>query len=248
MIMKKIFKNRNLTEICVEIDKIIQTSSEKSKKSEYSDLMTEFDSALLNRIDYKQVDDLCNITVKIAKSKNRIIRYIEKDIWREIPDLPFRLFQDSDLEIDENEVLKPDGEYENEIKKILSRLLKLSYDILELNDDNSKSSEIRRAGALETIAELLDYFLINECKSIFLKSINSKYPKEQYSALVGLENYYATKDDEIDAKLLENLEKIIDETDDRTVASTCLQIQINAGLIDEFSAVCSIDDWKDKHY
>jgi len=242
---KKVFmknKNRNLTEICVEIDKIIQTSSEKSKKSEYNDLMSEFDSALFNRIDYKQVDDLCNITVKIAKTKNKIIRYIEKGIWREIPDLPFRLFQDSDLEIDENEVLKPDSEYENEIKKILSRLLKLSYDILELNDDKSKSSEIRRAGALETIAELLDYFLINECKSIFLKSINSKYPKEQYSALVGLEKYYATNDDEIDDKLLENLKKIIHETDDRTVASTCLQIQINAGLKDEFSAVCSIDD------
>lgn len=242
------FKNRNLSEICVEIDNIIQTSNEKSKKSEYSDLMTEFDSALFNRFDYKQIDDLCNITVKIAKTKNKIIRYIEKDIWRKIPELPFRLFQNSDLEIDENEVLKPDSEYENEIKKILSRLLKLSYNILELNDDNSKSSEVRRAGALEIIAELLDYFLINECKAIFRKSINSKYPKEQYAALVGLENYYATNDDEIDDELLENLEKIIAETDDRTVASTCLQIQINAGLIDEFSAVCSIDDWKDEHY
>jgi len=246
MTMKKTFKNRNLIEICTEIDNIIQTSHEKSKKSEYNDLMTDFDRALLNGFDYEQIDALCNITVKIAKTKNRVIRYIEKDIWRDIPDIPLRIIQDGDFEIAEDEILTPDGEYQNEIKKILSRLLKLSYDILELEDDKSKSSEIRRAGALKTIAEIINYYVVTDSKLTFIKSINSINPKEQHSALIGLENYYGTTDDEIDKKLLKNLNKIIKETDDRAVASTCLQIQINAGVIDELSAVFLIDDWKDE--
>jgi hypothetical protein len=246
--MGKKIRKLDLTEICAEIENIIQTSDEKSIKPAYIDLMAEYYNALNNRLDFKQVDDLCNITLKIAKTKNRVTRYIEKDIWRDIPDFPFRLIQFNDFEIAEDEDLEPDGEYENDNKKILSRILKLGYDILELEDDKSKSSGTRRSGALKTIAELLDYYEIDDCKAVFIKSINSKYPKEQYEALMGLEKYYAATEDEIDAELLENLEKIFDETDDRTVASTCLQIKINAGLIGELSAVCSIDDWKDEHY
>ncbi len=242
--MKKVFKNRNLTEICAEINNVIHTSGEKSKKIEYNDLMTDFYRTLFNSFDYKQIDDLCNITVKIAKTKNRVIRYIEKDIWRDLPDLPLKLIQYSDFEIAEDEVLMPESENENEIKKILSRLLKLSYDILELEDDRSKSSEIRRAGALEIIAEINNFYVVTDSKLTFIKSINSSNTKEQYSALTGLDNYYRTTDDEIDEKLLKNLNLIIKETDDRTVASVCLQIQINAGLIDELSAVFSIDSAK----
>jgi hypothetical protein len=47
---------------------------------------------------------------------------------------------------------------------------------------------------------------------------------------------------------MQNLERIKDETEDRTVASTCLQILINAELIDEMTAMCEMDDWKDDHY
>jgi hypothetical protein len=66
--------------------------------------------------------------------------------------------------------------------------------------------------------------------------------------LEGLENYYSVSDDEIEDDLIQNLERIRDETDDRTVASTCLQIQINAGKIDEPTAMFEMDDWKDENY
>jgi len=66
--------------------------------------------------------------------------------------------------------------------------------------------------------------------------------------LEGLENYYEVTEDEIDDGLLKCLNEILKKTDDRTVASTCLQVQINAGIIDKFTAVCEIDDWKDEHY
>ena len=60
-------------------------------------------------------------------------------------------------------------------------------------------------------------------------------------------NYYDIVDDKLENKILEALKDIADKTDDRTVASTCLQIQINAGLINEMTAVHQIDNWKDEH-
>ena len=81
-----------------------------------------------------------------------------------------------------------------------------------------------------------------------MNSINSKNEKEQYAALEGLENYYDVSEDEIEDDLVNNLNDIKDKTDDRTIASTCLQIQINAGIIDEMMTLDEIDDWKDEYY
>ena len=64
----------------------------------------------------------------------------------------------------------------------------------------------------------------------------------------GLEEYYGYSDDEMDDELIQILDEIRVRTDDRTVASTCLQIQINAGVISEVTALHEMDDWKDAHY
>ena len=138
--------------------------------------------------------------------------------------------------------------YKNQQKKILSRILGLSIEILKLPDDNSKGSELRRANALKLIADLNGYYIIPDVKTLFLNSIKSKNSAEQYSALEGLENYYDVTEDQIDDDLVKTLNEIIKETDERTVASTCLQIQINAGIINEMTAVFEMNDWKDEHY
>jgi len=245
---KKIFQNRNLTEICNEIEKIIAGSVENSKTIEYNTYMTKFDSAMSKKFEFKEIELLCNTTLKIAKTKNRIIRYIERDIWRELHRIPVRLISNLDFEIAENEELKAGFNYQDKSKNIFSALLLLCYGILEIKDDKSKSSQFRRSGALHLLAEIIDYYDVADCKEIFLKSINSIYPKEQLEALAGLENYYSKTDDEISDELLENIEKIIDETDESAVVSTCLQIQVMAGVIDEVSALFTLKDWEDEHF
>jgi hypothetical protein len=152
------------------------------------------------------------------------------------------------LDIAENEELLSNTDYDKEGKKILSRLIGLIQEILEIKDDNSKGSELRRSCSLRFIGDLINYYHIPIAKKLLVESLNSKNANEQYSALEGLENYYSVSDDEMDEDLIQNLERIKDKTDDRTVASTCLQIQINAGLIDEMTAVFEMDDWKDDHY
>jgi hypothetical protein len=58
----------------------------------------------------------------MAKTKNRVIRYIEDDFWKPILILSYFLIEQSDTEvtIDENEELLPNEAYANEPKKILS--------------------------------------------------------------------------------------------------------------------------------
>ena len=242
--MEKI-KKKNIKGICNEIDLII---AGVDNRIDYKYLFLHLDEALTKKISYDEIVLICDTIIKIANTKNRIIRHLEKDFWSFINKLPFQIILIQRLDISENEELLPNTDYDNTNKRILSRLIGLAKEIIELKDDNSKGSELRRAGALKILGEMINYFHIPIAKSLFVDSIKGKNKKEQYAALEGLENFYDVSDDELEDDLVKTLNDIKKETDDRTVASTCLQIQINAGIIDEMIAICEIDDWKDEHY
>ena len=243
--MSKIKKHKTITEICTEIDLIIEN---KDNKNDYKYLYSDFSHALSGKIEYSAIIIFCDTVIKIAKTKNRRLRYLEKDFWDFINKLTFQLIIIQEIDILENEEIESNIDYKNQGKKILSRLIGLSKEILELEDDNSKGSEIRRASALKLLADLTNYYNILNVKKIFLNSTKSKNKSEQYNALEGLENYYEVTDEKIDNELINVLNEIIRETNDRSIASTCLQIQINAGIIDELTAVHKIDNWKDEYY
>lgn len=242
--MNKI-KKKDIKEICNEVDLII---AGKDNGIDYKYIFRHLDDALIRKVSYVEIVLICKTIIKIAKTKNRIIRHLEKDFWSFINKIPFQIILVQGLDISENEELLSNTNYDNTNKRILSRLIGLAQEVIELKDDNSKGSELRRAGSLEILGDMINYYHIPVAKKLFMNSINSKNKKEQYAALEGLENYYDVSEDEIEEDLVKILNDIKNETDDRTVASTCLQIQINAGIIDEMTAVCEIDDWKDEHY
>ncbi|RLD55959.1 MAG: hypothetical protein DRJ01_15930 [Bacteroidetes bacterium] len=242
--MNKI-KKKDIKEICNEIDLII---AGKDNRIDYKYIFLHLNDVLTKKISYGEIALICETIIKIAKTKNRIIRHLEKDFWSFINKIPFQIIMIQGLDISENEELLSNTDYDNTNKSILSKLIGLVQDIIELKDDNSKGSELRREGSLRILVEMINYYHIPIAKSLFVDSINSKNKKEQYAALEGLENYYDVSEDEIEDALVKILNDIKNETDDRTVASTCLQIQISAGIIDEMIAVCEIDDWKDEHY
>jgi hypothetical protein len=64
------------------------------------------------------------------------------------------------------------------------------------------------------------------------------------AAIKGLGNYYNSVDEEIDPDITKKMDDAIDRSNDRSFVFTCLEFQINAGLISEFSAMCQMDDWK----
>lgn len=199
--MEKI-KKKNIVGICNEIDLII---AGVDNRIDYKYLFLHLDEALTKKISYEEIVLICDTIIKIANTKNRLIRHLEKDFWNFINKIPFQIILIQRLDISENEELLPNTDYDNTNKRILSRLIGLAKEIIELKDDNSKGSELRRAGALKTLGEMINYFRIPFAKSLFVDSIKSKNKKEQYAALEGLENFYDVSDDELEDDLVKTL-------------------------------------------
>ncbi|RLE18742.1 MAG: hypothetical protein DRJ14_02750 [Acidobacteria bacterium] len=239
-------KFKSISRICEEIDWII---SNKDYKQDHKRLPLDLWDAVLHReLLYFEIDLFCITILKIANAKNRKLPYLERELWDFINNLPVYISRKQNLKISEEEELDFCIDYPNEGKKMLSRLIGLSKEILEFPDDHSKRNETRKSGSLRLLAELTRHYCIPGVKELFLNSVGSKNPQEQYCALEGLMNYYDGKGDEVDNGVIQALDKIIKETEDRSVVFICLQIQINAGIISEMSAVFAMDDWKDEHY
>jgi len=239
------FKEMSIKEICNEIDLIIAGTD---NRKDYKNIYYSLHSALTRRIIYSDIALICETILKIAKTKNKILRYLEKDFWGFVNAASLKIIFSKKIVLGENEELLANTCYDNINKRILSKIVGVVEEVIGLKDDNSKGSELRRSGALNVLADMICYIHVPVAKRLFLDSINSNNQKEQYAALLGLENYFSFSNDEIETDLVDALDKIKDETDDRAIASTCLQIQINAGIIDEMVALDEIDDWKDEHY
>lgn len=235
----------SIKEICNEIDLIIAGTD---NRKDYKNIYYSLHSALTRRIIYSDIALICETILKIAKTKNKILRYLEKDFWGFVNAASLKIIFSKKIVLGENEELLANTCYDNINKRILSKIVGVVEEVIGLKDDNSKGSELRRSGALNVLADMICYIHVPVAKRLFLDSINSNNQKEQYAALLGLENYFSFSNDEIETDLVDALDKIKDETDDRAIASTCLQIQINAGIIDEMVALDEIDDWKDEHY
>lgn len=237
-------KHRSISGICDEINLIIDN---QYNNAEFKHLSTEFRYAIQAEIEYSDILVLCDTVIKVGKIKNRKLRYLEKEFWKFIIEIPFRiLIHEGDML--EDKEIKPNTDYSNPKKKILSKLIGLSKEILEVTDIKTKSNEFRRTSALKLIAEMVNYYNISDVKNIFLNSLKSKNKSEQQIALEGLESYYQVTENEIDEDLIKVLNEIFKQTNDRIVASICLQIQINAGIVDEFDAILQLDDWKEDHW
>jgi len=234
----------SIVEICNDIDLIIQGDVNITIKS----VMFQCSNVLKRELEYSEINSYCDTIIKVAKSKNRKLRTIENDLWDFLTQGFLFKIVGSNFDIDRNNNLISNTEYENHKRRMISRMLGLSLSVLALPLDKTKSCEKRRASAIELLAEISNYCKFSKAKELFLASINSNSKREKYNALIGLENYYNFTEENIDENTLKFLTRTIKETDDRTIATTCLQIQINAGLLDEFSAMVEIDNWKDEHY
>lgn len=237
-------KQKSIPEICKEVDLIIEN---KGNKTDYEYLYLDLQGIRPEELEFIDIAVFCDKVLDMAQIKNRTIRFLEKDFWSFLISLPIKIVLTKKVTIKGDEVLEPNRDYKNQWKRMLSKILGLSTEILKLPDDKSKASELRRANALKLISGLYEFYNIPGVITLYCKSIRSKNRKEQYAALEGLENYYNLTDDQIDDELVEVLNEIIRKTDDRSVVSTCLQIQINSGKISQLSAVFIINDWKDEH-
>lgn len=237
-------KKLPIKEICDQINRFI---AGQNRDIDSRSIRFNLNNFFKEKIGEHDLALFCDCLVKIAKTKDRKIRKTEQCFWNYVRFLPLDLEMQTDNDKndeDEWEELLSNTPYADRKKRKFSKLLGLAEEILKLKKDRSRASEMRRAASLELISEIMEYYIIPTALPLFWKSLQSENKGEQYAALEGLANYYAYTEDEIDSGLIEILNGILSETDDRFIASTCLQIQINAGIIDEGTALWELDEWK----
>ncbi|RYM32162.1 hypothetical protein ERX46_15890 [Brumimicrobium glaciale] len=239
--MAKIVLN-NIKEISQEVDLII------AGKQNFIDNKLTFNrlnSISPKEISYADIVMTCDTILKIAVTTNKQLREIEKNFWRYIDRLPIAILMEYGTDIQENEELLSHTDYDKEFKKLISRVAGLAMDILALEDNKTKASEIRRSGSLSLLGNISTHYNIPNIKKVFVESMKSSNQEEQYEALIALDNYFSYSEEAIGAHILKIIEEIKGKTDKKKIFSICLSIQINTGLIDETSAEFEIEDWED---
>ena len=70
---------------------------------------------------------------------------------------------------------------------------------------------------------------------------------EQFFALEALGNYFSWKDTTLNKELIKKLDHIVATTKIRFNASNALDVQLQAGIIEQIEAVIAMDDWKGRN-
>lgn len=244
--------NQKYSELCGRIAELCEDPEYEYRKvkNELIQLFQELERESINEIgDLLEVIDLHR---RLCKIKNRKASYIENEIGRRIlVDLPFSIRMDDEA-IPEGEVEKLQDKYDSDERialKLSSELLKYGKELMSSKEDKSKRYKNRIKEGIRMLNELQQFYEIEGIKEMFKSRITDKDKDLQFFALYGLEIYYEHENvAELKKEEEEELERIINSTKSRETASTCCQILINSGKIDEFAAMIRIDDWKDRNW
>lgn len=189
---------------------------------------------------------------ELSKLRNRKASYFEERIASAIlTELPFRIrMRDEQIPEDTPEELSELDVSETRMTiKMSAELLKYGKEILASKDDKSKRYKKRLKEALRILTSLNDFYEIKGIKEMFMSKIDDKDEDVQFFALCGLESYYVQVNaDKLTESEENKFDEIIKSTKTRETATTCCQILINAGKIDEFGAMMRIDNWKDRNW
>ncbi len=228
-------------------------SKNKSYKENKDKLVNYFNQ--LRYIEFENEEELAvliSLHRELSTIKNRKASFLEEEIARLIlVNLPIRIrMADEDIPEDKIEELKENYESSQRIDlRMSSRLLKYGKEVIASKDDKSKRYKKRVKEIIRMLNELQRFYKIKGIKKVFESKIEDKYKDLQFFALYGLEVYFAfSGDDNLTEEISQELERIINVTKDRDIATTCCQILINAGKISQFGAVCRIDEWKDRNW
>lgn len=245
-------KNMSIEEVNKEILKICKDdkSDYKENKKRLINLFHELeDMDFENEV---ELNELISLHRELTKIQNRKATYLENEIARrKLVDLPFQIRM-NDEEIPEDVVEILEEEYQENQRlglKLSSQLLKYGKEIIGSKEDKSKRCKNRIKEAIRMLNELQQFYEVKGIKQIFQSKIHGKDKDLQFFSLYGLEIYYAQESaDKITKEEVAEIEKLIKTTKMRETASTCCQILLNSGNIDEFGAMIRIDDWKDRNW
>ncbi len=150
-----------------------------------------------------------------------------------------------------DELLANDSK-DNELKKIHTinlSFLNFAKELFAISIPRDSFNSKRKGYALGIISKLLNYYDISNKLDLFIEALRSPKDKLIIEALNELHYYHENiPEKHLSEKIINELDKIILKTKNRTVATGALNLQVITGYISEFEALSRIDDWKEKYY
>jgi hypothetical protein len=150
-----------------------------------------------------------------------------------------------------NELLVNDSK-DNELKKIHKinlDFLNFAKELFAISNPRDSFNSKRKGYALGIISRLLNYYDISNKFDLFIEALRSSKDKLIIEALNELHYYYENiPEKDLSEKIVNELDKIVLKTKNRTVATGALNLQVITGHISEFEALSRIEEWKEKYY
>jgi hypothetical protein len=162
------------------------------------------------------------------------------------------LCETNDFEIKVLDELLVSDSKDNEMKKIHTinlSFLNFAKELFSISISRDSFSTKRKGYALGIISRLLNYYDISNKFDLFIEALRSPKDKLIIEALNELHYYHENiPEKDLSEKIVNELDKIMLKTKNRTVASGALNLQVITGRISEFAALSRIHVWKEKYY
>jgi hypothetical protein len=148
---------------------------------------------------------------------------------------------------DIEKLFKSRGELKNQLY-IFLEIEKFALDSYHYKRPRDSFAGKRRTKVLEIIQHLLDYFKYSQGVELAKISLRNKGRDELNAAFELLKDYHLSREMALDIKVVEELDRIVEKTTNRSMAVGALSVMVDTGYIDEMEALFKIDEWKDKNY
>jgi len=105
----------------------------------------------------------------------------------------------------------------------------------------------RKSLAMDIIGRIDAGYDVPDVMELCMTALQSNKKTLVFAAAELLENHRNLRNLPLGPEIIKCLDKIVSKTKDRSVAVTALNIQVEAGVINELEALSQIDDWKEKN-
>ncbi len=183
---------------------------------------------------------ILHVAKKIPFTKKQIL---EKELLSLISYLPYNLWSESK---DKKNAKFNRGD-KSEDAKMANSFIKFSKEIYNIKISRDAFSGKRRGYAVEILESLSSFFDVPEFMELCSKSLSSKSKNEFLASIESLKNYCIEHKQVPGEEILNVIDKRIEKTKHRIEVVGALILQVDTGVISEFSALSTLDEWKERN-
>lgn len=200
-----------------------------------------------NPITSEAFDALIELEREIMNSKGQYKRYIEEEVLGVISMISF----EEKIRISEGAFFKlslPKKSCNEQKVRVAEKLKEFAFQIFAMKRERDTFNSKRKGFALRMLGNIAASYDCPEASEKCLMALRSKKNDLILAAFEFLEEHYIHQKYQLASDIIEELDKIVEQTKSRSIAVGALDIQVQAGEISELEGLSRIDDWKEKNY